>query len=171
MNWLLPGHPNREMTFCAGCPHRASFWSIHQRSSNGQPAGICVWRYRLLFPGHAPHRIQHIENPAFNGLRNPALPADLGNCASSALTSRCCRYAATPLFFMRFCRRWSTRCITSSDITLVVLDNSGTAMTGFQPHPGLTGGCGRQRGPRHRYCQRVAQAMGADGRRFVILLI
>jgi len=24
-----------------------------------------------------------------------------------------------------------------SDITLVVLDNSGTAMTGFQPHPGL----------------------------------
>jgi indolepyruvate ferredoxin oxidoreductase alpha subunit len=25
-----------------------------------------------------------------------------------------------------------------SDITLVVLDNSGTAMTGFQPHPGLT---------------------------------
>jgi indolepyruvate ferredoxin oxidoreductase alpha subunit len=25
-----------------------------------------------------------------------------------------------------------------SDFTLVVLDNSGTAMTGFQPHPGLT---------------------------------
>ena len=25
-----------------------------------------------------------------------------------------------------------------SNITLVVLDNSGTAMTGFQPHPGLT---------------------------------
>jgi indolepyruvate ferredoxin oxidoreductase alpha subunit len=25
-----------------------------------------------------------------------------------------------------------------SDVTLVVLDNSGTAMTGFQPHPGLT---------------------------------
>jgi indolepyruvate ferredoxin oxidoreductase alpha subunit len=25
-----------------------------------------------------------------------------------------------------------------SDITMVVLDNSGTAMTGFQPHPGLT---------------------------------
>jgi len=24
-----------------------------------------------------------------------------------------------------------------SDVTLVVLDNSGTAMTGFQPHPGL----------------------------------
>ncbi|MCP4626592.1 MAG: hypothetical protein GY850_24265 [bacterium] len=27
-----------------------------------------------------------------------------------------------------------------SDITLVVLDNSGTAMTGFQPHPGLDKG-------------------------------
>jgi indolepyruvate ferredoxin oxidoreductase alpha subunit len=26
----------------------------------------------------------------------------------------------------------------NSDIILVVLDNSGTAMTGFQPHPGLT---------------------------------
>jgi indolepyruvate ferredoxin oxidoreductase alpha subunit len=26
----------------------------------------------------------------------------------------------------------------NSNITLIVLDNSGTAMTGFQPHPGLT---------------------------------
>ncbi|MGD9174921.1 MAG: thiamine pyrophosphate-dependent enzyme, partial [Desulfobacterales bacterium] len=26
---VLPGAPIREMTFCAGCPHRASFWSIH----------------------------------------------------------------------------------------------------------------------------------------------
>jgi indolepyruvate ferredoxin oxidoreductase alpha subunit len=35
------GAPHRDMTFCAGCPHRASFWSIH-----------------------------NIENPAFDGLRN-----------------------------------------------------------------------------------------------------
>jgi indolepyruvate ferredoxin oxidoreductase alpha subunit len=29
-----------------------------------------------------------------------------------------------------------------SDFTLVVLDNSGTAMTGFQPHPGMDAGAG-----------------------------
>jgi indolepyruvate ferredoxin oxidoreductase alpha subunit len=50
---LSAGAPQREMTFCAGCPHRASFWSIHN-----------------VFTGHAADRVQYIENPALDGLRN-----------------------------------------------------------------------------------------------------
>jgi indolepyruvate ferredoxin oxidoreductase alpha subunit len=50
-----------------------------------------------------------------------------------------------------------------SDITLVVLDNSGTAMTGFQPHPGLPVDAAGNEVPAIDVT-RVGQSMGASVR-------
>ncbi|MGD2099065.1 MAG: thiamine pyrophosphate-dependent enzyme, partial [Desulfobacterales bacterium] len=50
-----------------------------------------------------------------------------------------------------------------SDITLVVLDNSGTAMTGFQPHPGLPVDAGGNPVPALDIA-RICEAMGATVR-------
>jgi indolepyruvate ferredoxin oxidoreductase alpha subunit len=47
-----------------------------------------------------------------------------------------------------------------ADITLVVLDNSGTAMTGFQPHPGLPVDAAGNEVPAIDVT-RVCQSMGA----------
>ena len=64
--------PAREQTFCAGCPHRASFWNIHQRHRTRRPRGICLRRHRLLFDGGAlaRDRLSHHAHAAFHGVRN-----------------------------------------------------------------------------------------------------
>jgi indolepyruvate ferredoxin oxidoreductase alpha subunit len=48
-----------------------------------------------------------------------------------------------------------------SDVTLVVLDNSGTAMTGFQPHPGLAVDAMGETAPSIDI-EAVCRAIGAD---------
>jgi indolepyruvate ferredoxin oxidoreductase alpha subunit len=50
-----------------------------------------------------------------------------------------------------------------SDITIVVLDNSGTAMTGFQPHPGLPVDAGGDEVPALDVAK-ICEAMGATVR-------
>ena len=39
-----------------------------------------------------------------------------------------------------------------ADITFIVLDNAGTAMTGFQPHPGLAVSAHERGGSRRGHC-------------------
>ena len=56
-----------------------------------------------------------------------------------------------------------------SDITLVVLDNSGTAMTGFQSHPGLKVNAMKEEVPALDI-EKICRAIGA-GWRFPIPLI
>lgn len=53
---------------------------------------------------------------------------------SSGWISRSWRFAGILLFTMP---ALVNAVHNKADITLVVLDNSGTAMTGFQPHPGV----------------------------------
>jgi indolepyruvate ferredoxin oxidoreductase alpha subunit len=125
------GAPHRDMTFCAGCPHRASFWSIHNilktLHSMGSGMGIASGFGKL---------------GAF-GFDQPVLAV----CGDSTFY-----HAVLPALVNAVHHQ--------SDITLVVLDNSGTAMTGFQPHPGLPVDAAGNKVPAIDVT-RLAQSMGA----------
>ncbi|MDI6726897.1 MAG: hypothetical protein QMD32_08010, partial [Smithellaceae bacterium] len=80
--------PVREQTFCAGCPHRASFWSIHQAIQlDGRKGFVCgdIGCYTMaMFPcGFSALKTLHSMGSA------PGWPADSENWVSSDLISRC----------------------------------------------------------------------------------
>jgi len=131
------GAPNRELTFCAGCPHRASFWSIHNALQMDNRQGfVCgdigCYTMAVLPTGFSTLKTLHAMGSGTGaasgfgklkpfGMDQPVLSV----CGDSTFF-----HAAMPALFNAIHNQ--------SDITMVVLDNSGTAMTGFQPHPGLT---------------------------------
>lgn len=130
------GAPNRELTFCPGCPHRASFWSIHNVLQLDNREGfVCgdigCYTMAILPTGFSTLKTLHAMGSGTGiasgfgklgqfGLDQPILSV----CGDSTFF-----HAALPALFNAVHHK--------SDITMVVLDNSGTAMTGFQPHPGL----------------------------------
>jgi indolepyruvate ferredoxin oxidoreductase alpha subunit len=128
--------PGRGIGFCPGCPHRASFWSIHNALElDGRRGFMCgdVGCYTLAFlpTGFNTLRTAHSMGSGSGlasgfaklkqfGMDQPVLAA----CGDSTFF-----HAAIPALVNAVHNK--------ADFTLVVLDNSGTAMTGFQPHPGL----------------------------------
>ena len=125
----LPDLPVRPPVLCAGCPHRASFYAVKQAMKgqravfsgdigcytlgNAQPLDmvdtcLCMGAGITIAQG-----LQHIEP----GAKHFAFIGDSTFFASGI-----------------------TGCINAvyndTDITIIILDNGTTAMTGHQPHPG-----------------------------------
>jgi indolepyruvate ferredoxin oxidoreductase alpha subunit len=129
------GAPNREVTFCPGCPHRASFWSIHTALQLDARQGfVCgdigCYTLAVLPTGYSTLKTLHSMGSGTGlasgfgqlhafGMDQPVLSV----CGDSTFF-----HAAMPALFNAVHHK--------ADIIMVVLDNSGTAMTGFQPHPG-----------------------------------
>ena len=128
--------PNREMTFCPGCPHRASFWSIHNALAIDNRQGfVCgdigCYTMAILPCGFSSLKTAHSMGSGLGvaggfgqlnrfGMDQPALAV----CGDSTFF-----HAAMPALVNAVHHK--------ADIVMVILDNKGTAMTGFQPHPGL----------------------------------
>jgi indolepyruvate ferredoxin oxidoreductase alpha subunit len=130
--------PKREQTFCPGCPHRASFWVIRealQRDSRGGfvCGDIGCYAMASLFPaaGFGVAKTLHAMGSGAGvasgfgklgpfGMDQPVLAV----CGDSTFY-----HAAVPALINAVHQ--------SANITFIALDNSGTAMTGFQSHPGL----------------------------------
>jgi indolepyruvate ferredoxin oxidoreductase, alpha subunit len=137
MEISITGAPYRELTFCPGCPHRASFWSIATTlKTDGRDGFVCgdigCYGMAILPCGFSVSKVVHAMGSGtgvasgFGKLREFGMEQPvLSVCGDSTFFA-----SALPALFNAVHHR--------SDITMVVLDNSGTAMTGFQPHPGLT---------------------------------
>ncbi len=151
--------PRRELTFCPGCPHRASFWSIHNALElDGRKGFVCgdIGCYSLaMFPcGYNTLRTLHCMGAGggiangFSQLRRFGLEQPVvAVCGDSTFF-----HSALPSLVNAVHHR--------APFTLIVLDNSGTAMTGFQPHPGLTVNALKERVPAVSI-EEVARSVGA----------
>lgn len=127
--------PPRSLAFCAGCPHRASFWAIKTALTldgrNGVLFGdIGCYALAVLPTGFSQSRTLHAMGSGTGmacgfgmlerlGADQPALAV----CGDSTFY-----HAAIPALINGLHH--------SSNFLMIVLDNSATAMTGFQPHPG-----------------------------------
>lgn len=128
--------PVREMTFCPGCPHRASFWSIHQvlqlDNRNGFVCGdIGCYTLAILPTGFSTLKTLHAMGSG------TGIASGFGQLARYGLDQPVLSVCGDSTFFHSALPALVNAVHHKADITLVVLDNSGTAMTGFQPHPGL----------------------------------
>ncbi len=130
------GAPNRDLTFCAGCPHRASFWSIHNTlQMDGREGFVCgdigCYSMAVLPTGFSTLKTLHSMGSGVG------LASGFGKLCQFGMDQPVLATVGDSTFFHAVLPALVNAVHYQSDITIVVLDNSGTAMTGFQPHPGL----------------------------------
>lgn len=125
----LPALPMRPPVLCAGCPHRASFYAV-KKAMLGRKSYFCgdIGCYTL----------------------GNAMPLDMVDtclCMGAGVTMAqgfswvdadgvCFAFIGDSTFFASGMTGVVNAVYNNADIVLCVLDNSTTAMTGHQPHPG-----------------------------------
>ena len=130
------GSPHREATFCPGCPHRASFWTLNTALSmdnrNGFVCGdIGCYSMAVLPAGFSTLKTLHAMGSG------TGVASGFGKLGGFGMSQPVLSVCGDSTFFHSAIPPLVNAIHHHSNMTLVVLDNSGTAMTGFQPHPGL----------------------------------
>ena len=125
----LPALPVRPPVLCAGCPHRASFYAV-KKAMAGKKTIYCgdIGCYTL---GNA-MPLDMVDTCLCMG-------AGLGIAQGVFHTepdTSCFAFVGDSTFFASAVPSVINGLFNQTDFTLVVLDNSTTAMTGHQPHPG-----------------------------------
>ncbi len=124
-----PALPTRPPVLCAGCPHRASFYAV-KKAMEGKKTLFCgdIGCYTL----------------------GNAMPLDMVDtclCMGAGVNMAqgvrhvepdrtCFAFVGDSTFFASAMTGVVNAVYNETDMILVVLDNSTTAMTGHQPHPG-----------------------------------
>ena len=127
--------PNRGLTFCPGCPHRASLWSIHNALElDGRKGFVCgdigCYVFGTLPSGFSTVKTLHSMG---SGTGIASGFAKLGQFGMDQPVISLC---GDSTFFHAAMPALANAVHQKSPLTMVILDNNGTAMTGFQPHPG-----------------------------------
>jgi indolepyruvate ferredoxin oxidoreductase alpha subunit len=133
----LVGAPQRELTFCPGCPHRASFWSIHNVLELDNREGfVCgdigCYTMAVLPAGFSTLKTVHAMGSG------TGVASGFGKLGQFGMDQPVLSVCGDSTFFHSAIPALVNAVHHKSDITMILLDNSGTGMTGFQPHPGLT---------------------------------
>jgi indolepyruvate ferredoxin oxidoreductase alpha subunit len=129
--------PLRPPTMCAGCPHRASAYAIN----------IAARRYQQE-TGKEPVKTGDIGCYALAA--NPPLSSDdiaicmggafgLANGFAHVLDVPVLAHLGDSTFFHSGIAPMINAVYNKANVTMIVMDNSTTGMTGFQPHPGASG--------------------------------
>jgi indolepyruvate ferredoxin oxidoreductase alpha subunit len=128
--------PVRDLAFCPGCPHRASFWSIHNVLRMDARQGFVCGDIGCYSLGISPTGFGTLKTLHAMG-SGTGLASGFGSLGRFGMDQPALAVTGDSTFFHAVLPALVNAIHNKSEITLVVLDNSGTAMTGFQPHPGL----------------------------------
>ncbi|MEA3253932.1 MAG: thiamine pyrophosphate-dependent enzyme [Chloroflexota bacterium] len=126
---------DRGMTWCPGCPHRASFFSLRDAiRKDGRNAIVTgdIGCYTLdVFPYGT-----HTTNVLHCMGSGTGTACGFGELAQLGLKQPVLAVCGDSTFFHASIPALINAVYNKSNMTLLVLDNGATAMTGFQPHPG-----------------------------------
>ncbi len=158
----LPPIPPREISFCPGCPHRASFFSINTVLQLDNRQGFTCGDIGCYSMGMLPGGFFTLKTLHSMG-SGSGLASGFGKLDKFGMDQPVVAVCGDSTFFHSAMPPLVNAIHNRSAFTLVILDNSGTAMTGFQPHPGLPVDTkGNQAPPID--IERVCRAMGATTR-------
>ena len=124
-----PALPVRSPVLCAGCPHRSSFYAVKQ-AMKGKKAVFCgdIGCYTL---GNA-MPLDMVDTCLCMGA-GVNITQGIGKIEPD---TACFAFVGDSTFFASAITGAVNAVYNQADMTLVILDNSTTAMTGHQPHPG-----------------------------------
>ncbi|MFH1058287.1 MAG: thiamine pyrophosphate-dependent enzyme [Pseudomonadota bacterium] len=151
--------PPRALTFCPGCPHRASYWLINQALKLDDRRGfVCgdIGCYTLgaISCGFNTLKTSHAMGSGMG------MASGFGKLGQFGLDQPVLAICGDSTFFHSVMPALVNAIHNDADVILVVVDNSGTAMTGFQPHPGTASGAAGAPLPALDI-PRVCEALGA----------
>ena len=135
---ITPLIPPREQTFCPGCPHRASFWNINTALKlDGREGIVCgdigCYAMAALFPAIGFNTVSTLHSMG----SGTGLASGFAKLESFGLNKPVLAVCGDSTFYHAVIPALINAQHNRADVTFIVLDNAGTAMTGFQPHPGL----------------------------------
>jgi len=125
----------RGLQFCAGCPHRTTFWAIKDALRMDGREGFVLgdigcYSMGLMSTGFSQIKTVHAMGSGMG------IASGLGKVSSFGFNQPVIAVCGDSTFFHAVIPALINAIHSQSDFILVVLDNAGTAMTGFQPHPG-----------------------------------
>ncbi len=125
----MPPLPVRPPVLCAGCPHRASFYAV-KRAMKGRKTIFCgdIGCYTM---GNA-MPLDMVDTCLCMGA-GLGIAQGVGHIEPD---TTCFAFVGDSTFFAAAIPGVVNAVYNQANMTLVVLDNSTTAMTGHQPHPG-----------------------------------
>lgn len=131
--------PPREQTFCSGCPHRASFWNINTALKlDGRDGIVCgdigCYAMASLWPAIGFHTVRTLHSMG----SGTGLASGFAKLQAFGMDKPVMAVCGDSTFYHAVIPALINARHNGADITFIVLDNAGTAMTGFQPHPGLS---------------------------------
>jgi indolepyruvate ferredoxin oxidoreductase alpha subunit len=127
---------SRGLPWCAGCPHRATFWSL-EKALKGDKRGVCVTGdigcYTLdVFPGgKGQTTVLHAMGSGVG------VAAGLGQMHKFGAGQPVISICGDSTFFHASLPGLISAVYNKSNFIQIVLDNETTAMTGTQAHPGV----------------------------------
>ena len=127
--------PQRDMTFCAGCPHRATFHILKRVLRQEKNPGVVIGDIGCYimsgqFAGQYAFQAVNCMGSGIN------LAEALGQLTRYGLDQKVVTVCGDSTFFHTIMPGVVNAVYHRANMLLMVLDNSATAMTGFQPHPG-----------------------------------
>jgi len=130
--------PKRDQTFCPGCPHRASYWGIREALQRDDRGGfICgdigCYAMAVLFQAAGFHTAKTLHAMGSGA----GIASGFGKLGPFGMTQPVLAVCGDSTFYHAAIPALINAVHQRADMTFIVLDNNGTAMTGFQSHPGL----------------------------------
>lgn len=125
----MPELPVRPPVLCAGCPHRASFYAV-KKAMQGRKTIFCgdIGCYTM---GNA-MPLDMVDTCLCMGA-GLGIAQGVGHIEPD---TSCFAFVGDSTFFAATIPGVVNAVYNQAEMTLIVLDNSTTAMTGHQPHPG-----------------------------------
>jgi len=127
--------PGRDLALCAGCPHRASFWSIKTALELDGRGGIVLGDIGCYTLGIARTGYYLLQTVHCMGA-GVGLAGGMGKLDRFGFNRPVITVVGDSTFYHAAVPALINARYNRSNFMLVLLDNETTAMTGHQPHPG-----------------------------------
>jgi indolepyruvate ferredoxin oxidoreductase alpha subunit len=127
--------PPRTSQLCPGCPHRATYWAIKDALKKTGGDGVVAGDIGCYSMGVFPTGFSQVKMVHAMG-SGMGVASGLGKLDLFGFKQPVIAMAGDSTFFHAVIPGLLNAVHSEADVVLVVLDNAGTAMTGFQAHPG-----------------------------------
>lgn len=127
--------PPRALSFCAGCPHRATYWAIKTALALDGREGIVLGDIGCYSLGVGAAGFFQMKTLHAMG-SGVGLACGFGQLDRFGLDQPVIALCGDSTFYHAAMPALANATYNGANFLLILLDNSATAMTGFQPHPG-----------------------------------
>ena len=126
----------RQLGLCAGCPHRATYWAVKNALALDGRDGFVAGDIGCYAQGRGPSGFNQMKTMFAMG-SGAGIANGFGQLDRFGADQPVLAVCGDSTFFHAAIPALINARFNNSKLLMLVLDNNATAMTGFQPHPGV----------------------------------